>query len=129
LLKNADLVAFLSTVDLRASQVFYGDILGLSLCQSTSYANVYDANGTQLRVTLLKHHVPAQYTVLGFSVPDITATINALAKHDLSPKRYEGMDQDQAGIWTAPSATRVVWFEDPDGNILSFSESRPLKPS
>jgi hypothetical protein len=33
------------------------------------------------------------------------------------------MDQDAAGVWTAPSGTKVAWFPDPDGNVLSLSES------
>jgi hypothetical protein len=36
--------------------------------------------------------------------------------------RYPGMDQDDAGVWTAPSGARVAWFCDPDGNVLSVTE-------
>jgi hypothetical protein len=36
--------------------------------------------------------------------------------------RYDGLDQDRIGIWTAPGGTRIAWFKDPDGNVLSLSE-------
>jgi len=36
------------------------------------------------------------------------------------------MDQDNRGIWTAPSGARVVWFKDPDGNTLSLTEMQSL---
>ena len=35
--------------------------------------------------------------------------------------RYDGMGQDEAGIWTTPSGDRVAWFTDPDGNTLSLT--------
>jgi len=25
-------------------------------------------------------------------------------------------------VWTTPTASKVAWFKDPDGNILSISE-------
>ena len=37
--------------------------------------------------------------------------------------RYDGLEQDRRGIWTAPSGTRVAWFRDPDGNVLSLSRA------
>jgi hypothetical protein len=36
--------------------------------------------------------------------------------------RYDGMSQDEDGIWTAPSGDRVAWFADPDGNNLSLTQ-------
>jgi hypothetical protein len=32
------------------------------------------------------------------------------------------MNQDEDGIWTAPSKAKIAWFTDPDGNILSLTE-------
>jgi hypothetical protein len=37
-------------------------------------------------------------------------------------KAYEGYEQDEDGIWTAPNGRQVAWFEDPDGNIISLSQ-------
>ena len=38
-------------------------------------------------------------------------------------KRYDGFDQDALGIWSAPEGgTKIVWFEDPDGNLLSVTQ-------
>lgn len=30
--------------------------------------------------------------------------------------------QDQAGVWTTGDGTRVAWFKDPDGNLLSLTQ-------
>lgn len=122
MLGRADLIAFVATVDLERSHAFYGDVMGLRHLETTSYANVYDAGGTQLRVTLVGEKVAAPYTVLGFRVPDVAATAAALAERGVPLKRYEGMGQDEAGIWTAPEGARIAWFEDPDGNVLSIGQ-------
>ena len=38
--------------------------------------------------------------------------------------RYDGMDQDENGIWTTPGGDQVAWFADPDGNVLSLTQFR-----
>jgi hypothetical protein len=35
--------------------------------------------------------------------------------------RYDGMTQDDLGIWTTPGGDLVAWFKDPDGNTLSLT--------
>jgi catechol 2,3-dioxygenase-like lactoylglutathione lyase family enzyme len=115
-LNGAALVAFAATADLERSHTFYADVLGLRRVEASGFANAYDVAGTQLRVTLVREVSVAPYTVLGFRVPDLEAAMAAL---DVEFLRFEGMDQDEHGIWTAPSGTRVAWFHDPDGNTLS----------
>ena len=76
-----------------------------------------------LRVSTVKDHEPRAYTVLGWKVPDIVATVHALRAKDVSFTVYEGFGQDEWGIWTAPgSGNKVAWFPDPDGNILSLTQ-------
>jgi catechol-2,3-dioxygenase len=53
-LERADLVAFVATRDLDAAGAFYGSMLRLPLVEANEFARVYDANGTQLRVTLVE---------------------------------------------------------------------------
>jgi catechol 2,3-dioxygenase-like lactoylglutathione lyase family enzyme len=122
-LGDGDLVAFVGSRDLAAAEAFYRDTLGLVLLASDSFAAVFDANGTTLRVSRVEEVAPALYTVLGWAVPDIAGAVEALAARGVAFERYEGMEQDEAGVWTAPDGTRVAWFADPDGNLLSLSES------
>jgi predicted enzyme related to lactoylglutathione lyase len=60
--------------------------------------------------------------VLGWIVSDIDAMIGRLAERGVQFKRYPGMEQDDAGIWVAPGGSRIAWFEDPDGNVLSLQQ-------
>ena len=74
-----------------------------------------------LRVTLVDKIVAAPYTVLGWQVPDIAATVRS-RRGRRRLEKFEGMVQTDDGIWTAPSGAKVAWFKDPDGNLLSVSE-------
>jgi catechol 2,3-dioxygenase-like lactoylglutathione lyase family enzyme len=121
-LEAAELVAFVPSRDLSISESFYRDVLGLELVESTSFANVFAAGGSTLRVTRVEELAPAPYTVLGWSVPDVAAAVDSLGARGVVFKRYDRMEQDTAGIWTAPGGARVAWFEDPDGNTLSLSQ-------
>ena len=122
-LRDGELVAFVPTADLERSHAFYGGVLGLARIEASPFANAYDAHGTQLRVTRVDAPPAAPFTVLGWSVPDVAAAIDALAARGVAFELYDGMAQDEAGVWTAPSGAKVAWFKDPDGNTLSLSQS------
>jgi catechol 2,3-dioxygenase-like lactoylglutathione lyase family enzyme len=122
MLKNAKIMAFTGTRDAVRAKSFYGDQLGLTLVEENSFALVFDAAGTMLRVTNVPDLTPAQYTVLGWAVPDITATVRELAAKGVAFARYPGMVQDSDGVWTSPAGARVAWFADPDGNVLSLTQ-------
>ena len=62
----------------------------------------------------------AAYTVLGWKVDDLDATIDGLVRRGVRFLRFDGMDQDGRGAWTAPGGERIAWFADPDGNTLSL---------
>ena len=53
----------------------------------------------------------------------IAAVVQTLRDRGVTLTIYEGMGQDELGIWTAPDGkAKVAWFADPDGNVLSLSE-------
>jgi catechol 2,3-dioxygenase-like lactoylglutathione lyase family enzyme len=122
-LSGSALVAFLGTSDLRRSDDFYGEVLGLKRLDSSSFANLYAAAGATLRVTLVEKPARASYTVTGWKVEDISAAISALGERGIEFRHYPGFDQTPEGVWTAPSGSRIAWFEDTDGNMLSLEEA------
>ena len=122
MLSDADVVAFVASRDLEAAARFYGDVLGFRLLEASRFANAYDANGTRLRVTLVDRVAPAPYTVLGWRVRDIAATVRSLRAAGVAFQRYEGMTQDEDDVWIAPGGSRIAWFADPDGNVLSVQQ-------
>ncbi len=122
MLSDADLIGFVATSDLARARAFYEGTLGLSVLEEDPYAIAVDANGTMLRITVVPQFTPAGYTVCGWRVDDIGAAIGELVKRGVSFLRYDGMDQDELGVWTAPSRAKVAWFNDPDGNVLSLTQ-------
>ena len=116
------IVAFVATSKPARARRFYRDKLGLRLLSEDGFALVFDAHGTMLRVTIVKEVRAADYTVLGWQVPDIVAAAKRLREAGVQPQRYPGMSQDEHGIWTSPSGARVAWFKDPDGNTLSITQ-------
>jgi catechol 2,3-dioxygenase-like lactoylglutathione lyase family enzyme len=121
-LGKADLVAFVATTDLGRARAFYAETLGLTLVDENPSACVFDANGTSLRVTAAPELEPAGYTVLGWLVDDISSAVRELVAREVELKRFEGMDQDEQGVWTTPGGDKVAWFADPDGNLLSLTQ-------
>lgn len=124
MLTTSDLIAFVAASDLATSRAFYEDQLGLPLVEETAFACVFDAHGTQLRVTAVAEVARPGYTVLGWQVTDIAASIDHLVPRGVRFARFEGVEQDAKGVWTTPNGDRVAWFTDPDGNVLSLTQLR-----
>jgi catechol 2,3-dioxygenase-like lactoylglutathione lyase family enzyme len=124
MLDSSEIVAFVPAADLSRARAFYEQVLGLPLVSQDDFACVFDAHGTMLRVTAVPGLAPAGYTVLGWKVTGIEAMVEGLAARGVVFTRYDGMDQDDRGIWTAPGGDKIAWFADPDGNTLSLTQFR-----
>lgn len=123
MLDGSTLTAFLATTDGKRARQFYGEILSFTIVSDDPYALVCETSRTSLRIQKVGAFRPQPFTALGWEVPDIAAAIDGLAKRGVAFERYEGMDQDERGIWKAPSGARVAWFKDPDGNVLSLTQT------
>lgn len=124
ILGSGKLIAFVPTRDLAKARGFYESVLGLRMVGDYApVAQVFDANGTMLRVTSVEDYSPAPFTILGWQVESIESTVERLASAGVSPLRYKDMNEDDPrGIWTSPAGARVAWFHDADGNVLSVME-------
>jgi catechol 2,3-dioxygenase-like lactoylglutathione lyase family enzyme len=118
------LVAFAPTTDPSKARAFYEGKLGLRLASDEQpFALVFDANGIMLRVTTVHDSTPQPFTILGWRVTDIAATVDRLSALGVELQRYKGVnDGNSRGIWNSPSGARIAWFKDPDGNVLSVTE-------
>jgi len=122
MLNTSKIISFVATQNPARARKFYQTILGLKLISDDPFALVFDANGTMLRVQKVHEIQPARHTVLGWEVPDIHADIKKLAKRGVRFERFEGLQQDELGVWMSPSGGKVAWFKDPDGNTLSLTQ-------
>ncbi len=122
MLSTSDLISFAATSNPTKARQFYEETLGLTFVSGDQFALVFEANGTMLRIQKVDQVNPQGHTVLGWKVADIKKEVDTLSKRGVRFARYEGMNQDENGIWTAPSRAKIAWFTDPDGNILSLTE-------
>ncbi|HEY3704717.1 MAG TPA: VOC family protein [Terracidiphilus sp.] len=118
-----DIIAFVNIREPEQAEAFYRDVLGLRLVsKELPFALVFNAHGTMLRLAINPGATPIGGTVLGWRVPDMEAAVRDLGARGVQFERWEGMPQDELGIWSSPGGARVAWFKDPDGNVLSLSE-------
>ena len=122
MLNAAKLIAFVATSDAARARSFYQHTLGLRLLSDEQYALVFDSNGTQLRVQKVDQPQPPPYTVLGWQVDDIERTITVLRTRGVTFERFGFLQQDLFDCWTTDDGSKVAWFKDPDGNLLSLTE-------
>lgn len=122
MLNQSTLIAFMATTNSDQARKFYEQGLGLTLIEDELFALVFDAKGIMLRVQKVQAHTPAPFTVLGWDVDDIQAEVGELRGRGVIFEQYDGLPQDDQGIWTASDGTRVAWFKDPDGNLLSLTQ-------
>jgi catechol 2,3-dioxygenase-like lactoylglutathione lyase family enzyme len=122
MLTNQKLKAFVSTTQPVKAREFYSGKLGLKLLSEDNYGIEFETNGAHLRVSFVEKLSPQPFTVLGWDTKDIHSTIRLLNERGITFERYTFIEQDDSGIWTAPGGTRVAWFKDPDGNLLSVSD-------
>ncbi len=123
MLNTANLVTFIATAKSAESLNFYKDTLGLEQQEDTPYALVFSANGTIIRIQKVESVMPPPYTVLGWQVGDIAATMQGLSDNGVTFERFDQLPQDELGIWVSPGGASVAWFKDPDGNILSLTQA------
>ena len=122
MLNQSKVVAFVATSRPDEAKSFYQETLGLRLLTEDAFAIVFDANGVMLRVQKVQEHTPPPYTVLGWDVSDIHTSVKELSSRGVECERYEWLEQDESGVWTAPSGAKIAWFKDPDGNTLSLTQ-------
>jgi catechol 2,3-dioxygenase-like lactoylglutathione lyase family enzyme len=122
-LATAKPIAMITTRDRKAAESFYGDALGLPRKGDDGFAALFDLGAVTLRLTEVPSYVASGHPVLGWQVEDIEAAVTALADRGIAMNVYQGLGQDERGVWTAPdNSCKVVFFNDPDGNGLSLTQ-------
>jgi catechol 2,3-dioxygenase-like lactoylglutathione lyase family enzyme len=122
MLESSQAVTFLPSEDLERSERFFREVLGLRVVSRSDFACVIACAGSSLRITKVDGLRPQPFTVLGWLVEDLTSVIGRLREAGTAMAHFEGLDQDELGVWTTPTGDRVAWFHDPDGNVLSVTQ-------
>ena len=108
-----------SVDDIGAARAFYADRLGLTVTESNGLLTLHLAGD---RITIIypkDNHVPAEFTILNFPVPDIEAAVDGLVANGVEFEHYDWVDERGINRHGGPL---IAWFKDPAGNILSVLE-------
>ncbi len=124
ILETARPTIVICTRDRARSTAFYRDVLGLTLAHEDNFAAVFNTGGITLRVSVVPDFTAHEHTILGFQVADVESTVRVLRDKGVTFNIYPKFKQDELGILNVPGGSiRVAWFKDPDGNVLSVSNS------
>lgn len=116
------LIAFVATAKPAESRQFYSETIGLALIEETEFSIVFSSGETMLRIQKVSDVTIPPDTALGWEVDDIAGRVQDLTNKGAVFGQFDGFPQDDDGIWTAPDGTKVAWFSDPDGNLLSLTQ-------
>lgn len=119
---NGRPVAFVPTSDPRHAARWYATRLSMKRVDDDAYASTVRDDAITIRLARVENVEPAPYAILGWEVKDLGGAMRRLKAKKVKFLRYPGMAQDKAGVWKSPDGTRVAWFNDRDGNVLSLTQ-------
>ena len=122
MLSAGKLIGFVPTKDAARSREFYEGKLGFKFVSDDQFALVMQAGESMIRIAKAGKFTPAQYTVMGWEVTNIEATVKWLTERSVIFEKYPFVQDQKQGIWTTPNGDKVAWLKDPDGNVLSLSQ-------
>ena len=103
---------------------FYHGILGLDFSETMGALSLQLKGDNKVIIYPKPDHVPAIFTVLNFSVPDIEKAIDDLISLGIRFEQYTGdLQTDEKGIFRGKGPV-AAWLKDPAGNILSVMEEK-----
>jgi len=121
MLASSKLTGFVVTLDYDRARAFYVDALGAEFISRDQYALVVRMGGNRIRIVKIPGFTPARNTVLGWEVADIEAAVRWLRERGVALEDYPFIQDREQLIWSTPDGSKVAWFRDPDGNVLSVS--------
>jgi catechol 2,3-dioxygenase-like lactoylglutathione lyase family enzyme len=123
MLAEETLVAFLGTSDPERARAFYERVLELPLVLDNEYLMTFQSGAARVALQKLDYVTPPQGTALNWHVRDLRDIMRALMARGVVFERYETLEQDELAIWSPEPGVGVAWFKDPDGNLLSLTQS------
>lgn len=117
-------VGFIAVSDFGTARLFYEGTLGLEFVSQDAFALVMRSGPIVIRLAVPPTLLIAPYTIFGWRVNDVDASVASLAAKGVTFEHYGFFGEAQAanGVWTAPGGDKIAWFKDPDGNLLSLSQ-------
>ena len=126
MLRNVDVIAFVPTRDPERARRFYEQTLGLAFVSEDPFGCLFNAHGVTLRivnVSSVADFKPQPFTILGWRVASRSEPSASSAIREFSSSVSQAWTRTAWGSGNLPSGTKVAWFKDADGNVLSVTEN------
>ncbi len=125
MLKDRSSSAIVAVSDLSRARVFYEETLGLTLIdgEADSGVLVFRTGETQLTVYRSEFAGTNKANAVTFAMKgDIVEVVEDLRGKGVTFEHYPEMGMTLNGDIHEAGAMKLVWFKDPDGNILHLIE-------
>lgn len=121
ILGSSQIIGFIPTKDSKQARAFYENILGLTFEGEDLFSIEFRSGANVIRMVKVQDFKPSPFALIGWEVSHIEKIVEDLNARGVTFEKYDGMEQDERGIWSDPGRAKVAWFKDPDGNLLSIS--------
>ena len=122
MLKQANVMATVAVRNIDAARRFYEETLGLELAGTEGDAvRAYRSGGSTIMVYESRFAGTNKATAATWTVGDkVDEIVRSLTAKGVEFEHYDLPDTTRQGDVHVSGRTRVAWFRDPDGNILSI---------
>lgn len=124
MLKDKMVAATLPAVDLERARKFYEEKLGLKVTQTDMGGVMFQAGGGTALYLYRRGPTKADHTVASFNVDNIEAEISDLRAKGVVFEEYDIplMHIKTINGLATMDGTKMAWFKDTEGNILSITQ-------
>ena len=122
MLEGANLAAVLSASDLGRAKAWYAEKLDLKPVEEHEQEVWYQTGSSRWLLYKSGFAGTNKATSAGFLVDDVEATVAELRGRGVEFQEYDEPDfKTVDGVATTPDGTKVAWFTDSEGNIISVA--------
>jgi catechol-2,3-dioxygenase len=109
--------------DLESTRKFYEGVLGLDIIREDPAGITYRTGDSTLFLYQTEFAGTAQHTLGGFFVSDIESAMEQLRSKGVMFEEYDMPGLKTVNGMVDLGGEKAAWFKDPDGNILSISQT------
>lgn len=124
-LRSREAAATIAVDDIKRAREFYEGVLGLTLVDTEGdQVAIYQTGKSQIMVYVSQFAGTNKATTITWGVGDeLEGLVQALKDRGVTFEHYDMPETSRQGEIHAAGNTRVAWFKDPDGNIISLVNS------
>ncbi|HEY3204498.1 MAG TPA: VOC family protein [Thermoanaerobaculia bacterium] len=121
MLRDKDAIATIAVKDTNAAKKFYEDTLGLKPAPTRERGVLsYKTGNSAILVYESRYAGTNKATAATWVVDDVEGVVRDLKGKGVAFEHYDLPDTKRRGDVHVSGKTKVAWFKDPDGNILSL---------